>query len=558
MSKPPDGGNPPGEVHARKKGKRRRPGKKNNGNPPLHGRNDLAARSGDAPADNDRRGIVAGQHDTVNESAERSGDNRQLRPQESLAAPGDPLNPRNNRKRRRRRGRRGANSVGAGHFGDPPGKNQANENNAARHMRSPVTPAGPAAFDEAKAARSAGKSGYKQRRGTPSEGQRRDRTPANGKDRQHKPGRGRYGNRLRPRANTGAHHRQPAFAALDLGTNNCRLLIAVPQDHGRFKVIDAFSRIVRLGQGLGHSGRLADDAMERAIAALSVCASKLASHKIAGKRLIATEACRRAANGAHFLSEVKRRTGLELEIVDRETEARLAAEGCGTLMDRGAEGAVLFDIGGGSSELILINRKLAPGRQLSSQIAGWTSLPLGVVTLSERHGGKHVTRNSYDAMVAEVLGHLDQFDGRDRLAEIWGRGSTHLLGTSGTVTTIAGVHLRLPRYDRRKVDGTWLSDGQIDRVIDDLLEMDYETRALNPCIGRDRADLVLAGCAILQAIRVTWPSPRLRVADRGLREGILNELMMAAGVWASAPNGDPDGLPELPETQHRDPIPRES
>lgn len=428
-------------------------------------------------------------------------------------------------------------------------------------MRSPVTPAAPAIFDEDKARR-------RSRDAEESHGGEHDRQ-GRGRDRsQRQNGKRRFGRFGGPRrgkhsgrngyAHDSRQQLQQAFAALDLGTNNCRLLIAVPGEQGRFKVIDAFSRIVRLGQGLSQTGVLGEDAMERAIGALSVCASKLASHRITSMRLIATEACRRASNGALFLSEVKRRTGLELEIVDRETEARLAAEGCGTLMERSAHGAVLFDIGGGSSELILIDRNLAPGGRLSGQIAAWTSLPLGVVTLSEHHGGKHVTRPQYEAMVDEVLGHLAVFEGRDRLAQIWGNGATHLLGTSGTVTTIAGVHLKLPRYDRRKVDGTWLSDTQIDRVIDDLLEMDYEQRALNPCIGRDRADLVLAGCAILQAIRSTWPSPRLRVADRGLREGILNELMLAAGVWDNAASDEADALNELPEDQHQDPVPRES
>jgi exopolyphosphatase / guanosine-5'-triphosphate,3'-diphosphate pyrophosphatase len=324
------------------------------------------------------------------------------------------------------------------------------------------------------------------------------------------------------------------FAALDLGTNNCRLLVAVPAGYRRYRVIDAFSRIVRLGEGLHTNGRLSEEAMQRAIDALKVCAAKLASYNLVAGRLIATEACRHASNGMVFLDRVKNETGLVLEIVDRETEARLAAEGCGELMDRSADGAVLFDIGGGSSELILVDRRNTRKLPISGQISAWTSLPLGVVTLSERHGGREVSRTVFDNMVEEVLGHLNTFDGRDGLAEFWGRGRTHLLGTSGTVTTIAGVHLELPRYDRRRVDGMWLSDRQIDKVIGDLLEMNYEKRAGNPCIGHERADLVMAGCAILQAIRMIWPSDRLRVADRGLREGILSELMSQNDAWGQA------------------------
>ncbi len=302
-------------------------------------------------------------------------------------------------------------------------------------------------------------------------------------------------------------------------------------------MVDAYSRIVRLGEGLASTGRLQPEAMQRAIEALSICASKLAGHAVAGKRLIATEACRAAANGQEFLDAVRARTGLELEIVDRETEARLAAEGCGSLMDPKAEGAVLFDIGGGSTELILVRRGKDNRQRISGQIEGWTSLPLGVVNLSERHGGRVVSSHSFDGMVAEVREHLERFEARRRLDDIWNTGQTHLLGTSGTVTTIAGVHLELPRYDRRKVDGIWLSDTQIEKVVGDLMAMDYDRRARNPCIGRERADLVLAGCAILQAIRLTWPSPRLRVADRGLREGILNDLMHDAGVWRTDRRG---------------------
>ena len=301
-------------------------------------------------------------------------------------------------------------------------------------------------------------------------------------------------------------------------------------------MVDAYSRIVRLGEGLSATGRLSADAMQRAIEALAICATKLAGHAIAGQRLIATEACRAAENGQEFLDAVRAQTGLELEIVDRETEARLAAEGCGSLMDPKAEGAVLFDIGGGSTELILVRRNKG-GSRISGQIEGWTSLPLGVVNLSERHGGRVVSSAAFEGMVDEVREYLHRFEARSRLDDIWHAGRTHLLGTSGTVTTIAGVHLELPRYDRRKVDGIWLSDEQIEKVIGDLVAMDYEARARNPCIGRERADLVLAGCAILQAIRLTWPSPRLRVADRGLREGILNDLMHAAGVWRRGKRG---------------------
>jgi exopolyphosphatase/guanosine-5'-triphosphate,3'-diphosphate pyrophosphatase len=317
------------------------------------------------------------------------------------------------------------------------------------------------------------------------------------------------------------------YAALDLGTNNCRLLVARTTSDG-FRVVDAFSRIVRLGEGLGASGRLADDAIARAIAALQICRDKMAARGVTRARVIATEACRSAANGGEFRARVKDEAGLDLEIVERATEARLAALGCAPLADPQAAGVLLFDIGGGSTELVWMER---PPRRLGAepQIRAWASLPVGVVTLAERHGGVSITPAIFEAMVAEVAALLADFPQREALVRE--AGQLHLLGTSGTVTTLAGVHLGLPRYERRKVDGLWLGDSEVSAVVARLRAMSYDERLASPCIGRERADLVLAGCAILEAIRASFACRRLRVADRGLREGILIELMRADGAW---------------------------
>jgi exopolyphosphatase / guanosine-5'-triphosphate,3'-diphosphate pyrophosphatase len=323
----------------------------------------------------------------------------------------------------------------------------------------------------------------------------------------------------------------PVFAALDLGTNNCRLLVAVPTKPGQFRVIDAFSRIVRLGEGLSSTGRLSRPAMDRAVEALKICGDKLAGRSIRRARLIATEACRAAENGSEFLARVETEAGLKLEIIDRRTEARLAVSGCGSLVERGTDAVVLFDIGGGSSEIALIDISGQRSPRLANHIVSWTSLPVGVVSLAERFGGREVTRQVFDAMVADVTGMLQAFEGRDRINHLMKASRFHLLGTSGTVTTLAGVHLGLERYDRRRVDGLWMDNANVDLMIEKLLGWDFQARVANACIGADRADLVLAGCAILEAIRRVWPSERLRVADRGLREGILSELMADDGVW---------------------------
>ncbi|WP_081871220.1 Ppx/GppA phosphatase family protein [Nitratireductor basaltis] len=321
------------------------------------------------------------------------------------------------------------------------------------------------------------------------------------------------------------------YAALDLGTNNCRLLVATPTKPGRFRVVDAFSRIVRLGEGLSLAGELSDAAMDRAIEALAICAQKLKGRQLAGLHLIATEACRSAGNGETFIKRVQSETGLRLEVISRETEARLAVSGCSSLVSRETEGVVLFDIGGGSSEIALIDTSKRRSPRLAEHIVSWTSLPVGVVSLAEKFGGHEVTPESFEEMVAHVAAMLERFDGRDRLSHLGDPSRFHLLGTSGTVTTLAGVHLDLPRYDRRRVDGLWMDSESVDRMIERLLSWDFDTRKANPCIGAERADLVLAGCAILEAIRRQWPSERLRVADRGLREGMLNEMMARDGVW---------------------------
>ena len=326
----------------------------------------------------------------------------------------------------------------------------------------------------------------------------------------------------------------PIYAALDLGTNNCRLLIARPlrdafrAENGRndaFRVVEAFSRIVRLGEGLTSTGALSEAAMARTLAALKICSEKMARRGVTMARAVATEACRRAANGPEFLHEVKAATGISFDIISTAEEARLALAGCTPLLEPQHDQAVVFDIGGGSTEVMWA--RLHKGRR--PEVLDWISLPFGVVTLTERHGAGHIDTGSYAAMIDEVAAHLEPFEARHGLNAAMQEGRVQVLGTSGTVTTLAGVLLGLPRYERRHVDGCWL---EFPAVIDQsrkLAAMAVAERAKHPCIGDERADLVVAGCAILEALHRFWPAPRLRVADRGVREGVLFELMRGRG-----------------------------
>lgn len=347
-----------------------------------------------------------------------------------------------------------------------------------------------------------------------------------------------------PATEAGREYQSPrpdgVYGALDLGTNNCRLLLARPSRRG-FRVIDAFSRIIRLGEGMAQTGQLSEPAMTRTLEALKVCAAKLGRANVRRSRLVATEACRIAKNGDEFLQRVRDKVGLEIEILTPELEARLAVSGCAALIDASCDYVLVFDIGGGSSELILLDLTRR-GRQRDRRFAGrldaqncmvaWTSLPVGVVTLAERFGGREVTADAYEAMVASAGQFLVNFEQKHNVAARLAGRRIHMLGTSGTVTTVAGIQLGLPRYDRNRVDGCWLDVSDVRDVTADLLGRNYEQRVAEPCIGRDRADLVLAGCAILEAILRMWPCERLRVADRGLREGILTTLMVEDGVLA--------------------------
>lgn len=335
--------------------------------------------------------------------------------------------------------------------------------------------------------------------------------------------------RRRPRAAAGA-----VYGAIDLGTNNCRLLVAEPSG-SEFRVVASFSRIVRLGEGLAANGVLADGAVARTIDALRICSDVMRRNHVNQARCVATEACRRAGNCQAFVDRVKAETGLTLEPISAREEAELTLVGCAPLLDPRHPKALVFDIGGGSTEVLWVElRTDAPPRIIEA-----TSMPYGVVTMAELYGGAAVSESVYADMVARIAAELHPFESTHEIRRETDRGSVFMLGTSGTVTTLGALLLGLQRYDRSRVDGITMRFDDIRRVSESLARMDLRARAAHPCIGPERADLVIMGCAILEAILQEWPVGRLRVADRGIREGLLIGMMAkdAAQKISLAPNG---------------------
>ncbi len=341
--------------------------------------------------------------------------------------------------------------------------------------------------------------------------------------------------------------RPAPYAALDLGTNSCRMLIAHPAGN-QFRVIDSFSKSVQLGAGLEASGRLGRASMARTVQALRICHRKLCQHGVERMRLVATEACRRASNGGEFMRKVQREIGLTLEVIAPEEEARLAVVSCASLVSRRTEQLLVVDIGGGSTELVWLDLSEVPeseraraimrlhsgfagaqqiGDRPAARVVDWISVPLGVATLKDQFRDVDDDAARFALMSWYFEEQLADFAPYDRMQA---RDGFQIIGTSGTVTTVAASYLGLRRYDRNKVDGLRMTSDQIDQVIRAYLTLGPEGRRSDPCIGRDRHSLIMSGAAILQALLRVWPTDRLSVADRGLREGLLYAQMNRDGV----------------------------
>jgi exopolyphosphatase/guanosine-5'-triphosphate,3'-diphosphate pyrophosphatase len=317
------------------------------------------------------------------------------------------------------------------------------------------------------------------------------------------------------------------YAALDLGTNNCRLLIAERTPSGGLRVVDSFSQIVTLGEGLATSGVLSEKAQGRAIEALRRCAEKVKKHRPVRGRYIATQACRAASNGRNFLNEASQKVGLRMELISPKEEAKFALLGSLDLVDPAHDFALVIDIGGGSTELCWIDAKAAVERGIRGcatrpPILGWASFPVGVVTLADMFG---TGTEHYEDMLAHVRSLMEANDAATRFGPLFRAGRGQLIGNSGTVTSLAGVHLGLPRYIRSAVDGIWVDRTAMEGTMQRLAMATAEERAREPCLVGGRSDLMVPGIAILAAVCATWPADRLRVGDRGLREGIILSLM---------------------------------
>ena len=359
--------------------------------------------------------------------------------------------------------------------------------------------------------------------------------------------RGNSGGKRRGAGRNSVQTRKPLYAALDLGTNSCRMLIAEP-DGAHFNIVDAFSKSVRLGLDLERTGSLSNAGINRTLQALHVCSRKLRKLGVNNSRLVATEACRRAKNGDEFMSRIRNETGLKLEVINPAEEARLAVVSCSPLLEPLAEHVLVVDIGGGSTELVWIDMtevspedkvkamiNLRPGDVNAGNLPGarvvdWISVPLGVATLMQRFSDVQEDGAKFALMACHFEEALEAFTPYQDLVSPEILSKLQVIGTSGTVTTLGAMHLGLRRYDRNKVDGLRLRAQDVNAVIKRFLVLGPDGRRREPGIGNDRADLIMSGSAILQTLLRIWPTEQVRVADRGLREGMLFSMMNADGV----------------------------
>lgn len=305
-------------------------------------------------------------------------------------------------------------------------------------------------------------------------------------------------------------------ATIDLGSNTVRLLVADVEGPGRWRVVAEHQTVTRLGEGLAATGALGEVPMARTLAVVRDYVARGAALGATETRIVATSAVREAANGSVFAAAVERATGWRVRVVSGEDEARLTLLGVRHGVGPLAGPVVVFDIGGGSTEYILAD---------GEQVRATASLRLGVVPLAERYPfPERVDRSRYAALLREVMRQL----ARELPAEILSARPAHLVGTAGTVTTLAALDLGLPRYDAGRVQGHRLSRAAIERLGARLGSLTVGERAALPCLEPGRADLIVPGVAIVMATLDCLGVDGLTVSDSGLREGILAAAAHAA------------------------------
>lgn len=304
------------------------------------------------------------------------------------------------------------------------------------------------------------------------------------------------------------------LAAVDLGTNTVRLLV-VEAEGREWRPLHQSQRVTRLGEGQAETGRLLEAPMQRTVDTVSefiAAARGLGASEI---RVVATSAVREAPNRAELLALLRAATGLDASVVSGEEEARLTLQGVAAGLPQLGGSFVLFDIGGGSTELVLGE---------DGRLGAVVSLQLGVVRLAERYGDAGpVDWARFALMRGEIDGRL----AREIPARIIEARAPALVGTAGTVTTLAALDLGLPAYDASRVQGHTLARGAVERLLNRLGALAVAERARLPCLEPGRADVIIPGIAICLAVMDRLGYGSLVVSDRGLREGILCEILSA-------------------------------
>jgi exopolyphosphatase/guanosine-5'-triphosphate,3'-diphosphate pyrophosphatase len=318
----------------------------------------------------------------------------------------------------------------------------------------------------------------------------------------------------------------------------------------RLKVIDSFAKIISLGEGIKQTGVLSEEAIERTIVALRACKKKLDSHRIYKMRAVATEACRQASNTKSLIERVNSEIGVDLEVISPQEEARLVLKGCSGVISDEKNYGILMDIGGGSTEVVWLKINKGMTRPTISVIDS-ISLPFGVVTISDTYTHSKNNQEIYTVLRKNILSTIDTFMKKNNIRTNFSKGDVQVITSSGTTTTLGSLTLGLSTYDRSSVDGKDFSSKKIVEVGEELLSRYLSSTPTTVKLGKEknfitnkffdhvldksseefkifaynRMGLLAAGVVIINSILESIGDCLVRIADRGVREGILYDLM---------------------------------